>query len=201
MDTNHNVPNSASPETGEIWSRFSAELRSFIRRRVNNPDDAEDVLQDVFIRIHNGLTGLADTDRLLPWVYRITRNAIIDHARRRSSPSSLQHDPISNDDLDDQDDSQVLGRCLNLMLLNLPEADREALQSVEVQGMAQTEFAQAVGLSRSGAKSRVQRARQRLKDELLACCEFQFDRLGRPTGDPTSCQDDCGCLDDPDEAD
>ncbi len=198
METNQNIPHGTSPQTGEVWSLFSADLRAFIRRRVDNPDDAEDVLQDVFVRIHRGLPDLEDTRRLLPWMYRITRNAIIDRARRRTEPSALNHDPASDDSSDDADNQREIGRCLNQMLLRLPEADREALEQVELEDVSQIEFAQRLGLSTSGAKSRVQRARHRLKDELLACCEFQFDRFGRPVSDTfPPCSNDCGCREDP----
>lgn len=201
METNHHMPLDESPDTGEVWKLFSADLGAFIRRRVNNPDDAEDVLQDVFVRIHRGLPGLADTRRLLPWIYRVARNAIIDRTRQRAEPSALNHEPASDDPSDDTDSRREIGRCLNQMMLRLPEADREALEQVELEEVTQREFAKRTGLSTSGAKSRVQRARRRLKDELLACCEFQFDRFGRPVSKPfLPCQNDCGCQDDPQQA-
>ncbi len=198
METNQHIPDGTSPETGEVWSLFSADLRAFIRRRVDNPDDAEDVLQDVFVRIHRGLADLADSSRLLPWMYRIARNAIIDRSRRRAEPSTLKHEPVSDDPSDDTDSQREIGRCLTQMMSRLPQTDREALEQVELEDVSQRAFAQRTGLSNSGAKSRVQRARRRLKEELLACCEFQFDRSGRPVSDPfPPCKNDCGCREDP----
>ena len=198
METNPQTPRDTSPQTSEIWSAFSADLRGFIRKRVNNLDDAEDILQDVFVRIHRGLPSLTDTDRLLPWVYRITRNAITDRSRRRAGPASLNHEPTS-DDFSDEDHRDEIGRCLNQMLLRLPQTDHEALKQVELENVSQKDLAKQTGLSISGAKSRVQRARQRLKNELLACCEYQFDRYGQPISDAyPPCKNDCGCRDDSD---
>jgi RNA polymerase sigma-70 factor (ECF subfamily) len=197
METNPQTPRDTNPQTGEVWSAFSADLRGFIRRRVNNLDDAEDVLQDVFVRIHRGLPSLTDTDRLLPWVYRITRNAITDRSRKHAGPASLNHEP-EYDEPSNDDHRDEIGRCLNQMLLRLPQTDREALKQVELDDVSQREFADRAGISISGAKSRVQRARRRLKSELLACCEFQFDRYGQPVSTPLPpCKNDCGCREDP----
>ncbi len=191
-------PDRHTPNTGEVWSQFGNDLRAFILKRVRNPDDAEDVLQDVFVRIHRGLPGLTDSSRLLPWVYRITRNAVTDLHRKRNTPSSLDHEPADEESIDSQAHRQV-GRCLRQLLSDLPDKDREALEQVEINDVPQTEYAQQAGLSASGAKSRVQRARRRLKQELLSCCEFQLDRFGKPTdGDtPPHCRKNCGCMDDP----
>ena len=65
------------------------------------------------------------------------------------------------------------------MLERLPEHYREALVLTEYQGLTQKELAERLGLSFSGAKSRVQRAREKLKQLMLECCHFEFDCLGR----------------------
>lgn len=188
---------SDAPDTGEVWSRFGDDLRAFILKRVRNPDDAEDVLQDVFVRIHRGLPGLVDDNRLLPWMYRVTRNAVTDLYRKRDAPSSLDHEPEAEGPPDDAQSRRQVGRCLRQLMSELPENDRDALEQVEINDVPQAEYARLAGLSASGAKSRVQRARRRLKQELLDCCEFQLDRFGKPTeGDtPPQCKKGCGCVD------
>jgi RNA polymerase sigma-70 factor (ECF subfamily) len=65
------------------------------------------------------------------------------------------------------------------MVNELPSPYREALLMTEYQGLTQQDLAQQMGISLSGAKSRVQRVRQKIKDSLLACCHFEFDRYGR----------------------
>jgi RNA polymerase sigma-70 factor, ECF subfamily len=66
--------------------------------------------------------------------------------------------------------------CVRATVLALPEQDRQALILTEYQGLTQKELGERLGLSFSGAKSRVQRAREKLKQELLACCHFELDR-------------------------
>jgi len=62
------------------------------------------------------------------------------------------------------------------MVKSLPEQDRQALVLTEYQGLTQKEYGERLGLSFSGAKSRVQRAREKLKQMLLECCHFELDR-------------------------
>jgi RNA polymerase sigma-70 factor (ECF subfamily) len=74
------------------------------------------------------------------------------------------------------------------MVRNLPEQDRQALILTEYQGLTQKEFGERLGLSFSGAKSRVQRAREKLKQQLLACCHFELDRRGHVVNYQPRCQ-------------
>jgi RNA polymerase sigma-70 factor (ECF subfamily) len=82
------------------------------------------------------------------------------------------------EELPDDDIVSELLPCVQAMVLALPEQDRQALILTEYQGLTQKELGEHLGLSFSGAKSRVQRAREKLKQELLACCHFELDRCG-----------------------
>jgi RNA polymerase sigma-70 factor, ECF subfamily len=76
----------------------------------------------------------------------------------------------------------VLGEispCLRPMLNYLPEKYREAVRFADLEGMTQIELANRLGLSLSGAKSRVQRGREQLKALLMECCQFEFDCRGK----------------------
>jgi RNA polymerase sigma-70 factor (ECF subfamily) len=77
------------------------------------------------------------------------------------------------------DREQTLLPCIKTMVDQLPDVYREAIIFTEYQGWTQKELAQHLGISLSGAKSRVQRAREKLKNMLLACCHFEFDRRGK----------------------
>ena len=79
------------------------------------------------------------------------------------------------------DDAVVreLSQCVSGMVAALPEAYRDALRLTEYQGLSQKALSERLGISFSGAKSRVQRARAKIKEQLLNCCHFQFDYAGR----------------------
>jgi RNA polymerase sigma-70 factor (ECF subfamily) len=166
--------------TERVWEEFHAPLQQFIRRRISDAATAEDVLQDVFLRIHQHMDSLKDVRKLEGWIYQITRNAIIDAYRERRHETKLEAAEALDlpEELPDDDVVSELLPCVRAMVRNLPELDRQALVLTEYQGLTQKELSERLGLSFSGAKSRVQRAREKLKQQLLDCCHFELDRRG-----------------------
>ncbi len=162
-----------------IWDHFCCRLQAFIRSRVSDEAEAEDILQEVFLRVHRHLCCLPDSDKIDSWVYQIARNLIVDHYRRRKDLAELPEDLPVEADLPEEDTESELARSLKEMIDELPEAYRQALILSEYQGLDQKELAERLGISLSGAKSRIQRARQKLRDMFLACCHFEMDRRGR----------------------
>jgi RNA polymerase sigma-70 factor (ECF subfamily) len=179
-------------DTQIIWSEFGHRLRAFIRQRVRNEEDAEDILQEVFLRIHRHAGSVNRADRLTSWLFQVTRNAITDYYRapvRREHPESLvgagalerteSAAPEMESDLDSVQARAELASCLRPMVERLPPHYREAVALVDLTGVPQTEAAAQLGLSVSGVKSRVQRGRRSLKEILVACCPVETDGGGR----------------------
>jgi RNA polymerase sigma-70 factor (ECF subfamily) len=173
--------------TQQVWERFSGELKGFLVRRVNDADTADDLLQDVFVRVHTGLDQLRAEERIAPWVFRIARNVLADHYRRRRPAGGGQAELLAIPDGDDvaAGEPQVvaardrIGNYLAGLVDALPETYRDAVRLAEVDGLTQAEVGERLGLSLSGAKSRVQRGRAILRERLLDCCHFEFDRRQR----------------------
>jgi RNA polymerase sigma-70 factor, ECF subfamily len=163
----------------QLWETFSRPLYQFIQRRVPNPHSAEDILQDVFLKIHTHIDTLRTQDRLTSWIYQITRNAIADYYRAQRPTAELAETLPAADELVDDDVMRELSPCVAAIVEGLPETYREALRLTEYQGLSQKALSERLGISFSGAKSRVQRARAKIKDQLLDCCHFQFDHAGR----------------------
>ena len=69
--------------TEQAWQAMSRQLRAFFRRRVTDDQLAEDLLQETFARVHNGLASLQEQERLAAWVYRIAQNTLRDYFRLR----------------------------------------------------------------------------------------------------------------------
>jgi RNA polymerase sigma-70 factor, ECF subfamily len=166
--------------TETVWEGFHGRLKQFILRRVPDEQNAEDILQDVFLKVHLHIDTLRNEQRLESWVYQITRNAIADYYRAqreiRGLPDALVLPVLPDDALDDA--VRELSPCVRAMVNSLPDDYRQALVLTEYEGLTQKEMGERLGLSFSGAKSRVQRAREKLKDMLLDCCHFEFDRFG-----------------------
>ncbi|HAA89881.1 MAG: RNA polymerase sigma factor [Thermoanaerobacterales bacterium 50_218] len=163
-----------------IWEEFAGPLKKFILKRVSNEYDAEDILQDVFCKICSNIDELKDEGKLRAWVYQLARNAIIDYYRSRKFPVQLLESPenLAVQSLAGEDIVREVAQCLKSMINHLPEKYRQAIILTEFEGLSQKELSARLGLSFSGAKSRVQRARKKLKEMLLDCCRFEFDHLG-----------------------
>ena len=167
-----------TPTLENIWHEFAAKLGQFIRARVADPSTAEDIRQDVFVKIQSRLDTLEDPGKLQSWIYLIARNAIIDHYRTRKQttevPETLPAEPPENNV-----ELEELKAAFRRMIYSLPDLYRDALVMTEFEGLTQKELAERLGISLSGAKSRVQRGREQLKEMLHECCTFEFDRRGK----------------------
>lgn len=167
------------------WREIELRLRPYVARRVPSAD-VDDVVQETFVRVHNGLGRLEDGERFGAWVYRIARSAIADHARRLARNPSVPGAP--SEDASEQFDSggadeleSELAECIALFVARLPSPYREAITLTELEGLSHKDAAGMLGVSLSGMKSRVQRGRVRIRRMFEECCELSLDRRGRVT--------------------
>lgn len=178
--------------TDTIWAAFSDRLRAFIGKRVKDANDVQDVLQDVFAKIHAALGSLKEGEKLEAWLFQVARHAIMDHFRSRSGKRRGAGLPLEfSREIPASEISAEVASCLDPMMSLISGEDREALRLADVEGISQKDLAERLGLSVTGAKSRVQRARARLKDVVLECCLIEMDRRGNAIG-YTRKKDDCG---------
>ena len=170
-------------ETAELWEESGGTPKRFIARRVRNEHDAEDLLQEVFLRAHVAFYKVEDKGRARPWLYRIAANVVADHYRskRVAIPPVVPHER-AEDAADLENLNGEVLPCLVSAIGELPDGYRSALTLADLEGRTQKEVAEELGLSLSGTKSRIQRARSKLKAALLSCCYFELDRLGNVLG-------------------
>jgi RNA polymerase sigma-70 factor, ECF subfamily len=162
-----------------LWKDFEAKLRSFIYSKIPDKAATEDILQEVFIRIHLKIGTLKDDGKLKPWLYQITRNLIVDYYRRNKSAKLISQAWPEQDE--EETDNKVMDEAMKDMIgmmNDLPPEYCEALCLTELEGLSQKEYAEKIGIPYSSAKSRVQRSRILLKDMLMRCCHYEFDKYG-----------------------
>jgi RNA polymerase sigma-70 factor (ECF subfamily) len=174
------------------WRPFVDGLRRFVAGRVPAAD-AEDVLQDTLLQLHEGADSLRDADRAEAWVFSIARHTIADYYRARERRPLDGPAGTAEDVADEEPAAEALLATydgghgvheevlswLRPMAEDLPEMYRRPLLMADFDGHTQREVADALGLSHSGAKSRVQRARKKLGERLRRCCEIEFGPDGR----------------------
>ncbi len=182
---------SPSTETTEVlWKSFHRELNSFIYSKVHDEAIAEDILQEVFIRIHEKIGSLKDKTRVKSWIYQIARNLIMDHFRKTKKlfgESEMIEEPPEILDRDFM--TEAIGDMVKMMD-DLPAGYCQALCLTEIQGISIKDYANQAGITYTAAKTRVHRARGVLRDMLMRCCHYQFDRYGTVFGIAPHC---CCC--------
>jgi RNA polymerase sigma-70 factor, ECF subfamily len=181
------APAASSSET--VWLEFRDRLRAFVARRIRDHADVDDIVQRVFLRMHASLGEIRNGERIHAWLYTTARRAVTDYYRSRARRARIAgEDAVDLDTLPHADVGPAEGdaaarevaACLAPVVTRLAPADRDAITMTEIQGLRLADAALRAGLSLSGMKSRVQRARRRLKAAMLECCHIALDGRGAP---------------------
>lgn len=160
-----------------IWSEYQTSLKAFIHKNVSNPDDAEDLLQEILIKTFQGLSTVKDSKKVKPWLFQIANNTIIDFYRKRGKGSDITQNELWYAE-SDEDVFQQLALCVLPFIKGLPQEEAELLTAIEIDGLSQKEYAEKIGVKYSTLKSRVQKSRQSLYGLFSDCCELSIDRKG-----------------------
>ena len=163
----------------DAWKTYREQLYLFIVKRVQDHFVAEDITQDVLLRVYTHLDSLDSREKFLPWLYRIARNAIADYYRRSRSEPELSETLVSGETIEEEQSAYAqLAPCLLPLIRQLPAPYLTAIHYSEIENLSQRELAEKTGISLPGAKSRVQRGRKILKEMLFQCCQLQLSAAG-----------------------
>jgi RNA polymerase sigma-70 factor, ECF subfamily len=162
-------------EVAANWGIFQTELRDFVYKRVKDKAVSDDIVQDVFLKVYSNLGKLKDSEKLTAWIYQITRNTITDHFRRKNKTIDFYD---FDEDGDSTNINACVANCLKNLLPTLPEKYRQALELSEINNLSQIQIASKLGISYSGAKSRVQRARLMLRQKMEEVLHVKIDAYG-----------------------
>lgn len=179
-------------ELNQEWREYRQRLVRFVRSKVQDNVAAEDIVHDALVKAWTKRSTLHDDAALLPWLFQITMNAVRDHHRVRHHDVSTDYDVAEEPT---SQDLQQLASCLGSIIENLDEPYRTAIKRSEIDGVPMRVIAEDLNISLSGVKSRVQRGRIKLREQMLACCSFEVNERGQITnGDDVVCRDpNCGC--------
>jgi RNA polymerase sigma-70 factor (ECF subfamily) len=165
-------------EINTIWIDLNEELYKFILGKVKDDQISKDIHQEVFLKIQTKLHQLKNTSKLTSWVYQITRNTIIDYFRKANSKNiSIDNFDFPETDSENFDYSK-LTNCINQKIEDLSSQHKEAVILTSFKNYSQKDLAEHLKISYSGAKSRVQKAREILKENILDCPNVESDGSG-----------------------
>ena len=164
----------------EALGRLAGALRPLICRwalvMTGDPHDAEDVAQLVLMKMLTSMEGFDGRSRVTSWVYRTTRNASLDHQRRKKQDQRLAEKaerlaraetPRLHDPLDDIEMKRTL-RLIRTLLRELPVRQREVFDLVDLQGLKPKEAAELLEMNPNTLRVHLLRARRRMRSEMLA---------------------------------
>jgi RNA polymerase sigma-70 factor, ECF subfamily len=158
-------------------------LHDFIARRVRDADTADDLTQDVLLKVHRAGHDVDAVEDVAAWLFRIARNTLVDHYRHRDRHPSPGELPVELLGVDTDDEATAARRglagCLRSMVEALDPIYRDALIQTDLGDLSQAEAARRAGITSSAMKSRVQRARAQLREAVTACCAVHTDAAGR----------------------
>ena len=149
-----------------------------MKNRAGSADEADDLLQEVFLKaLHQG-KDFCSIENARAWLFQVARNLLVDRLRLSREQVPLPDDLLAEapQEIDTVD---LLSHCLPRVLLELSAEDREAIMLCDIQGMTHKAFAEHMQLTLPAAKSRVQRARLRLRARLAEACQLSFDDEGK----------------------
>lgn len=165
----------------KIWNKFSQQLAELICHKTGHTDHCHDILQEVYLKMAKNMDKITKADNVLPYIVTLTNNTVIDYYRanrdKRLScepPSCLKAAEHPTDD----PTSRLAQSFMVELIGSLPPIYKHALVRTELEGIPQKQLAAELGISYSGAKSRVQRAKEMLRQSILDCCDYKFDKYG-----------------------
>ena len=169
--------------TSTIYKDYSDKLYHFILSRTQNETVSKDLLQEVFLKVHLKIDSLKDVSKLKSWIFSIASNTVNDYFRKNKiEPPAFNDKDIHFED-ESLKDAHSFQNCLIPHIKNLPPHYKEAVYMSEIKGMKQAEVAKKLGLSLSGAKSRIQRGRDLLREGYMNCCDYKINEEGFLVGE------------------
>ena len=182
----------------EIWEQFGHQLKMFVASRVQNPDVADELTQELLIKSYENISSLKDKEHVDAWLFRIARNTINDYYRKKMEGKEITLADIENlvESLEYDSSTDLtrveLSHCIQPFIDQLPEKYKQAIMAVDLEGYSQKSVAEQLGVSYSTIKSQTQRGRAKLKKLFKQCCDFTIDARGNVV-DYKPKSEQCGC--------
>ncbi|ANW95061.1 hypothetical protein AXE80_01565 [Wenyingzhuangia fucanilytica] len=170
-------------DTNKIWDLYAIDLKKFILSKTKNITLTEDILQEVFIKIHTKKNTLKNQSNIKSWIFTIANNTMLDEFKKQSKviaeESPEQHVLEKNEDFNHHKPED----CLLPLILRLPKKYRDVLFLSTIKNLKQLHISEELNISLPATKSRILRGRELLKHEYMDCCDYTLDENGHLKGE------------------
>lgn len=160
------------------WRQHRDELKRFLAHRSGNAAEADDLLQEVFLRVVAQEGAFCRVEHPRAWLFHVARNLLLDRLRMTKAHVPLPDDLVAEPS-SEVDPVERLSQCLPRVLAELAVEDRTAIVTCDLEGASQKDYAARSGLTLAAAKSRLLRARQRLRARLAEACQLKYGEDGK----------------------
>jgi RNA polymerase sigma-70 factor (ECF subfamily) len=175
------MSNQHKMDTTAVWKKHHRELKRFILSKVRDEQVADDLLQDVFIKVHNKSHQLIDLKKLKPWVYTIARNVVMDFFKRSDFTESFEENREVSHPEEEEDHTEL--DCLPGIIDQLPLKYKRPLYLADVKGVKQVEIARKLAIALPTVKSQIQRGRKLVIQGYIDCCDYKLNTSGKLVGE------------------
>ncbi len=164
----------------EKWSELNLHLLNFIKKRVDNTEDAEDLLQEVYIKLHENIDSLKDEEKMVSWMYQITRNTIYRCYKTCYKVKNVEFEETHGGQIDPdiENFNEEIAESMKNFIEELPNDYKEVIKLYEFEGYSHRDISKELDLKENTSKSKLKRGKERLKRLLDDCCVFQIDHYG-----------------------
>lgn len=178
-----NLPQDSCAAVAPAFLAYEAQLRAFVQKRVQDKATTDDILQQLYLKLYQNCEQLQEVHHLKGWLFQVTRHTVYDFFRENSRHQPLDPEvPLQQPEELTERNRQEVEALVESLINLLPPEYAEALRLSELEGVSQKEIAERLKISYSGAKSRVQRGREKLKQLFLECCHLELSRNGQVLG-------------------
>ncbi|WP_420574398.1 sigma-70 family RNA polymerase sigma factor [Kordia sp.] len=161
--------------TIEVWKTYADDVKRVIMSKVKDAQITDDLVQEVFIKVHTKLTTVEDEHKVKSWLLSVSRNTVLDYFRKSNKEVPLDKEATI---VSEESYTHSEKDCLPGIIKNLPKKYRDPLFLSDIKGIKQAEIAQQLKLPLPTIKSQIQRGRKLIVQGYMDCCDYKLNDKG-----------------------
>lgn len=164
-------------EVSSLWIEYKSGLKYYILKKLKNEDLAEELSHEVLMKIYNSCCSGNEIKNIRSWMYQIAHNTVIDYLKKENK---FTNEVTEIFEVDENNTYKEAEEFVKPLIKLLPDKYAIPLLLSDIEGINQKEVAKKMNLSLTATKSRIQRARNLLKNKIIECSNLEINEKGNP---------------------